>query len=420
MRVIPWILGASLLSACHTPHAGTTPDREAAACVLDAPAEVIPVEGPKPGELNEFFELTDSPEWWAPAPLDAERQQYRAALVARLGEEGLQQRPLLQRQNAVHTAMVGKPMRREAENSGLVLEGKAGKQGPATCLEWRLFQRQAHRYPMLEHPTELGAYILRGHGRIRVYFSGGDSVGGRLRHEVSDRVAADAAQGFEPIAHLHNHPFMFDRKPGDRLYTTEDSKDDIGGALAPSLTDVQAWRSMREYFGLTGAWLTNGLDSIHYTSADFDRLSAWEPTGGTGVAPCTSPQLAIEQSGSDAGAGHQALHFTLRNTSNSTCTLQGHAGVRLVGSSGQPLPGVTVEPLAGGEKPAPLTLSPGGSAAFELVFATPTGGLPCQGVAALEVTPPSGGLPTRLARDFQVCGPHVSVTPPRAPLPGQP
>jgi hypothetical protein len=60
------------------------------------------------------------------------------------------------------------------------------------------------------------------------------------------------------------------------MYTTEDSVNEIGGALAPSLTDVQAYRSMREHFGLKGAWLTNGLDSIHYTSKDFDQLSAWD------------------------------------------------------------------------------------------------------------------------------------------------
>ncbi|MFY0569805.1 hypothetical protein ACN28E_39080 [Archangium lansingense] len=89
-------------------------------------------------------------------------------------------------------------------------------------------------------------------------------------------MTADAANGFAPVAHLHNHPFMFDRKPGDRMYTTEDSVNEIGGALAPCLTDVQAYRNMREGFGLKGAWLTNGLDSIRYTSEDFDRLSAWD------------------------------------------------------------------------------------------------------------------------------------------------
>ncbi|KFA91945.1 hypothetical protein [Archangium violaceum] len=275
MRVIPWLLIAFLIPACHGPRASTPPG-ESPACVLDAQPEVIAVPNPKPGELNEFFDLPDSPAWWAPAPMDAEREQYRAALVARLGAEGLEQRALMERQHAIHTAMVGKPGQREAENSGRVLDGSAGKRDPANCLEWRLFQRQARRYPMLEHPTEFGAYILRGHGRLRVYLSGGDSVGGPLRHEVSDRVTEDTANGFEPLAHLHNHPFMFDRKVGDRTYANEDSVKDIGGALAPSLTDVQAWRNMREGFGLKGAWLTNGLDSLHYTSEDFDRLSAWD------------------------------------------------------------------------------------------------------------------------------------------------
>jgi hypothetical protein len=277
MKITPWILGALLVTACHAPNAQSLhPRPNASTCELDVQPEVISVEEPKPGELNELFDLTDSPAWWAPAPTDPERERYRAALVARLGEEGLRQHALLERQRDVHLAMVGKPMRRESENTGRVLEGSAGQSSPASCLEWRLFQRQARRYPVLEHPTEFGAYILRGHGRLRVYLSGGDSVGGKLRREVRERVVADVAKGFEPVAHLHNHPFMFDRKPGDRMYTTEDSVNDIGGALAPSLTDVQAYRGMREHFGLKGAWLTNGLDSIHYTAEDFDRLSAWD------------------------------------------------------------------------------------------------------------------------------------------------
>jgi hypothetical protein len=62
-----------------------------------------------------------------------------------------------------------------------------------------------------------------------------------------------------------------------RSRATEDTVADVGGALAPSLTDVQAYRSMREAFGLQGAWVTNGLDSAHYSAEDFDRLSAWPP-----------------------------------------------------------------------------------------------------------------------------------------------
>jgi hypothetical protein len=243
--------------------------------VLEAQAESIPVPEPIEGELNEAFDLPDAPEWWAPAPMDPEREQYRAALVSRLGgEQALLPRVLLERQRAVHAVLQG-DRAREAENSDALLQGKAGALGPASCLEWRLFQRQAHRFPMIERPTEFGAYVLRGHGRIHVYLSGADRIGGKLRGEVRDRVAADVARGFTPVAHLPNHPFMSDRKPGDRIWSTEETVKDVGGALAHSLTDVQAYRRMRESFGLQGAWVTNGLETARYSAEDFDRLSAW-------------------------------------------------------------------------------------------------------------------------------------------------
>lgn len=271
-RLLCLVLAAS--TGCTTA-APTAPTRSAPACVLDAQPELIPVPDPIEGELNEAFVLPDSPEWWAPAPMDAEREQYRAALIARLGgEQQLRPRALLQRGRDFHASLKG-DMAREAENSSAVLEGKAGVLGPVSCLEWRLFQRQARRFPMLERPTEFGAYVLRGPGQLHVYLSGADRAGGKLRAEVLDRVVEDVGRGFAPVAHGHNHNFMFDRKPGDRLWTTEESVNDIGGTIAPSLTDVQAWRQMREHFGLQGAWVTNGLDTAHYTSEDFDRLSAW-------------------------------------------------------------------------------------------------------------------------------------------------
>jgi hypothetical protein len=274
MRASPLLLIVAVIAACSAPNASTA-SREPAACVLDATPEVIPVAQPIAGELHEAFDLPDAPEWWAPAPPDAEREQFRAALAARLGgEQELQPRALLERSRGVHRMMKSDGVR-EAENSTALLEGKAGAIGPINCLEWRLFQRQARRFPMIEHPTEFGAYVLRGQGRLRVYFSGADFVGGKLRHEVRDRVMEDVRRGFAPVAHGHNHNFMFDRKLGDRMWTTEESINDVGGGVAPSLTDVQAYRRMREAFGLQGAWVTNGLDTARYTAEDFDRLSAW-------------------------------------------------------------------------------------------------------------------------------------------------
>ncbi|WP_164018424.1 hypothetical protein [Pyxidicoccus trucidator] len=283
MSVTRWLLAVGFLGlvACRTaqPEVASESSRAAAVpCELPAsPAEFVPLsDKPYPGEYNEVFDVPDAPAWWVPAPPDAERERYRTALAARLGEPGLGHRVLLERVHAIHEALTGSPMGREAENTSRVLAGTAGSVGPSSCLEWRLFQHQARRFPMIERPTEFGAYVLRGHERIRVYLSGADRVGGRLSHEVRDRVMADVAKGFAPVAHLHNHPFMFDRTPGDRMWTTPETVNDVGGGVAPSLTDVQAFRQMRESFGLRGAWVTNGLETGRYTSEDFDRLSAWD------------------------------------------------------------------------------------------------------------------------------------------------
>ncbi len=277
MKACTLMLWASLVGACAGRSANVASPAPVAACELAGAPEVIAVEGPVDGEVHEMFDLPDLPQWWAPAPMDAARSAYRAALVVRLGEAGILPEALLRRQLTAHAGATGN-LAREAENGNALLHDKAGKIGPASCLEWRLFDRQHGRFPMLTRPTEISAYVLRGAGRLHVYLSGADRVGGRLRGEVTDRVLADVAAGFEVVAHLHNHPFMFDRAVGDRTWATAENIADIGGALAPSLTDVQLYRAMRERLGLRGAWVTNGLDTARYTAADFDRLSAWPPT----------------------------------------------------------------------------------------------------------------------------------------------
>jgi len=274
MRPRLYVLAALLAAACHAPASAPPPAEAAPACgQLPPRAEVIPVAEPYPGELHEVFDFPDEPSWWASAPMDPARAKYRAALVARLGEAAIAPRALLERARTDHAALSDANGAREAENMTRALEG-TGTIEPISCLEWRLFQRQDGRYPMLEHPTELGAYVLRGEGRIRIYLSGADRAGGKVRHEVTDRVRADVGRGFVAVAHLHNHNFMFDRKPGDRMWTTEATVNIVGGAVAPSRSDVHAYRGMREEFALRGAWVTNGLDTGRFKAEDFGRLSA--------------------------------------------------------------------------------------------------------------------------------------------------
>jgi hypothetical protein len=267
--------GLALVLSCLSSGCATQTGRGGpSACALPAATAAIAVERPRDAERHEYFVFKDEAKWWAPAPEDDERAEYRAALIRRLGGAAqLSPRELLLRQRAVHTVLSG-DRAREAENIDAVLAGQA-EIGPASCLEWRLFQWQARRFPMLARPTEFMAYVLRGHGEIRVYVSGADRVGGRLPGEVRARVLADVAAGFVPVAHLHNHPFMFDRTPGDRTWATAETVHDIAGALAPSMSDVQVYRGMREEFGLRAAWVTNGLDTSRLPAAAFAHLASW-------------------------------------------------------------------------------------------------------------------------------------------------
>jgi hypothetical protein len=233
-------------------------------CTLPQPRELIIVENPTSNEEHRLYDLPDQPWLWSRAK-SSERDAYAAEVTSKLGNYP-EPHALIERQMRVFEG------KSEAKNSELVLSRKAGVIEPAFCLQTLLWVEQARRFPMLAHPTEMGAFILRKPGRLRIYFSSMDRNGQKIRSEVTSRVADDLAAGFVLAAHLHNHPFMFDRAVGDRLYTTEQTLNDIGGGLAPSLPDVQFFRSAANEYQLKEAWITNGIHSLRIQS---DQLGAF-------------------------------------------------------------------------------------------------------------------------------------------------
>ncbi|HET7459685.1 MAG TPA: hypothetical protein VFJ82_00500 [Longimicrobium sp.] len=186
---------------------------------------------------------------------------YLDTVHARVG--ALDARAMLRRQIAFYAP---RPDSGEAANGRMVLEGSAGTLRPASCLEALLVEAQAARFPMASHPTEFHAFVLEradaGRRLVRVYFAGSSAPWPPRANLLLERVDADRREGWRAVAHLHNHPFEFA------------SEGDIAGANAPSMTDVQFWRFLRDEHGVESARVTNGFATFDAPAAVFDRLRA--------------------------------------------------------------------------------------------------------------------------------------------------
>jgi len=283
LRITASCVGVWLMACAVSSLPSRRPVNEGASAVLQQPAndrcsldrttpEVLRIDEADASEWHGRFDLPDLPQVWEPAEPDDVISRFRDAVRGRLGMD-VDARLLLERQRAIF-AMMSPESRGEAANVTLLLEGRAGNITPIGCLEAMLWKWQAARYPMLEHPTEFGTFVLRGHGRVRVYLSSADLVGQRIRRVVTELVQADVVAGFQLLAHIHNHPFLFDREVGDRMWTVEATKEDVAGALAPSMTDVQFYRNVRGSLSLEEAWVTNGLHTSRFHAGEFDVLIA--------------------------------------------------------------------------------------------------------------------------------------------------
>lgn len=256
--------------------AHSPPQPPAQACVLPPPSAVIEQSEQ---ELHQLWDLPDDPSYFAPAaPTDPALLTYLQGARARVDMDPV---GLLRRQRAVFLAAASPALQAETRVSGLILEGQLGAIGPASCLDTLLLAAQARRHPLLSEPSEFAAFILRQHasnrGRLRVYFSSLARSGGRMNRPLRERVDADLRNGFRLLAHVHNHPFLFDRVIGDRSWTTAETRDDIAGAVSPSVTDLQYYGSLLEEAGLLTARVTNGFHTLVLRNDELRRLQRGAP-----------------------------------------------------------------------------------------------------------------------------------------------
>jgi len=147
------------------------------------------------------------------------------------------------------------------------------------------------------------------------------------------------------------------------------------------------------------------------TSSGATSSSAGAGTTTTGASPglaCAASALAMSVAGSEGAAGTLEVTYALRNSSSSSCPMDGFPGAQLLSSSGAELPTRVVR---GGSypftnlAPSPVVLAPGQTAYFNMGYSdVPTGNeTTCPTAAQIEVTPPDAVDHDVVAGQLNVC-----------------
>ena len=121
---------------------------------------------------------------------------------------------------------------------------------------------------------------------------------------------------------------------------------------------------------------------------------ATSTTATAAAATCTTGQLVASLAGGNGAAGTIETTVALRNSSTTTCVLEGYPALQMVDATGADLPTTTVD---GGHYsftssvPSVVTIAPGQSGSFAIGYSdVPSGSeTSCPTSAALQITPPS-------------------------------
>ncbi|HUY21070.1 MAG TPA: DUF4232 domain-containing protein [Acidimicrobiales bacterium] len=167
--------------------------------------------------------------------------------------------------------------------------------------------------------------------------------------------------------------------------------------------------------GNGGATTTAGPTTS--TSATSAGSSTTTTTGVLGGVACAASSLVTTVVGSQGAAGTFELTFGMRNSTTSSCPMNGFPGAQLLDSSGTQL--VTRVVRAGNYQftnisPTPVVLDPGATAYFNLAYSDVTTGTEtsCPTAAQIDVTPPNAVDHDVVRVQMMVCnGGTVTVSP---------
>ncbi|MEM7372300.1 MAG: hypothetical protein AAF587_27020 [Bacteroidota bacterium] len=206
--------------------------------------------------LMQYWEGPDSPSLWTKQVEEfSALQAFRDSLTAAIGLHRLQ--AIVKRDSMQLT-----PWPEENFNHEQTHNGRVGKIRDINYLEAQLLNYQLSRYPLFSHPTELSSMVLRHDSlqQLRIYFAASDTPWPPKAPEVMDHMEQALEEGWRLHAHLHNH-----FEPDSNLYL---------GIMAPSMSDVQVLRWMRDEYGLQEVWITNGFTTVEIQAPELDQLNS--------------------------------------------------------------------------------------------------------------------------------------------------
>lgn len=204
-------------------------------------------------ELHQIWQFSENPVFWsALLPASASLEAFRQAVQTQIPEL------------EPHAYVLKHPPAEDGEayNKRLALSSRVARLEPINCLEALLLSEQTARLPMLQTPSEFGAFILRrrnesGDMRYKVYFSTLDQPGLKMNALVMAQIESDRQLGWTVWAHLHNHNFF-------------PEKADPYASPSPSKTDIEFARMLKQSLALENLWVTNGFHTLHLPQQAFE------------------------------------------------------------------------------------------------------------------------------------------------------
>lgn len=212
-------------------------------------------------EKFQYWEIEDAPDLWSSEmgyiyAINAYKDSLRDILGDSVLTATIRQRKEEQMRSNIDEIPTG------VSNKALIKQGYVGTIRSINYLEAEVLNYQLIRFPLFSHPTEFHGFIAQhdSMNHIRIYFGASDQPFPPKPKPIISHLEKALARGWKLTHHLHNH---YEPKLNNYL-----------GIMAPSLADVQYYRSLKQRFGLQKALITNGFTTVVLDSISFGKLNA--------------------------------------------------------------------------------------------------------------------------------------------------